>query len=56
MPSNEAAWIKAPKKALEVDSAPYPTPGKGELVVRNAAVAVNPVDWKIQELGEYDQC
>ena len=48
MPSNQAAWIKAPHQKLQVDDAPYPVPGEGELVVKNAAVAINPVDWKIQ--------
>lgn len=46
--ANKAAWIKAAHQPLQVDSAPYPTPGHGELVVKNALVAVNPVDWKIQ--------
>jgi NADPH:quinone reductase-like Zn-dependent oxidoreductase len=28
-----------------------PTPGPDEVVVKNRAVAVNPVDWKIQTSG-----
>ena len=28
-----------------------PSPGPDEVVVRNRAVAVNPVDWKIQTSG-----
>jgi NADPH:quinone reductase-like Zn-dependent oxidoreductase len=28
-----------------------PTPGPDEVVVKNRAVAVNPVDWKIQAAG-----
>lgn len=32
-----------------------PTAGKGEVVVKNYAVAVNPVDWKIQDYGVFLQ-
>lgn len=48
MPQNQAAWLKAKSHRLQVEPAPYPKPGHGELVVKNAAVAVNPVDWKVQ--------
>jgi len=32
---------------------PYDTesPGKGEVLIRNKAVAINPVDWKVQDSG-----
>jgi NADPH:quinone reductase-like Zn-dependent oxidoreductase len=47
--SNKAAWIKALKaKPLEVNDAPYYQPGPGQLLMKNGAVAINPVDWKIQ--------
>ena len=48
--SNEAAWIKVAKAyPFEVGSAPEAKAGPGEVVVKNAYVAINPVDWKIQE-------
>jgi NADPH:quinone reductase-like Zn-dependent oxidoreductase len=47
MPTNTAAWFTAPGKALDVGPAPYTPPGKGEIIVRNRAVAINPVDWAI---------
>lgn len=48
--ANKAAYIMESKgKPLQVNSAPMPTAGKGEVVVKNHAVAVNPVDWKIQD-------
>ena len=52
--SNQAAWIKSAKaNPLVVESAPYPTASPGEVVVKNGAVAVNPVDWKIQDSGYF---
>jgi NADPH:quinone reductase-like Zn-dependent oxidoreductase len=47
MPTNRAAYVVAQGKPLEVRDAPYTTPGPNEVVVRNAAVAINPVDWLI---------
>jgi len=52
MSSNSAAWITEPKgNPLKVSSAPFPKPGPNDVVVKNHAVAVNPVDWKIQASG-----
>ena len=52
MPSNTAAWLTAEKaNPLEIKSAPYTPPGEHEIVVKNGAVAVNPVDWLIQAMG-----
>lgn len=50
--ANKAAWLtEAKQKPLKVDHAPMPTPGPDEVVIKNKAVAVNPVDWKIQDSG-----
>jgi NADPH:quinone reductase-like Zn-dependent oxidoreductase len=51
MPTNTAAWIKAKKAKLEVGPAPYTAPGDDQIVVRNYAVAINPLDWIIQVAG-----
>lgn len=51
MPENKAAWLPAPRARLEVGPAPYTAPGDNEIVVRNHAVAINPVDWIKQALG-----
>lgn len=49
--SNQAAWITKPKgNPLEVSEAPMPKAGKGEVVIKNHAVAVNPVDCKSEVL------
>lgn len=52
---NYAAWIPSANATLEVERAPFPRPdtlAADELVVKNKAVAVNPVDWKIQSWPE----
>lgn len=51
MPSNTAAWFPAKYGKLEVGPAPYTPPGPNEIVVRNRAVAINPVDWAIPRMG-----
>ncbi|KAK8161590.1 chaperonin 10-like protein [Phyllosticta citrichinensis] len=55
-PQNKAAWLIGPKeKPFKVADAPLPSPDAGEVLIKNAAVAINPVDWKIQELGVFIQ-
>jgi len=51
VPKNEAAWLVAPNKLLEVGPAPYIEPQNGEVLVRNHALAINPVDWMIPLVG-----
>lgn len=52
MPSNTAAWLVAAKsKPLELKAAPYTPPGENEIVVKNAAVSVNPLNWKLQDFA-----
>jgi NADPH:quinone reductase-like Zn-dependent oxidoreductase len=51
MPANAAAWINAKHARLEVKPAPYTPPGDDQIVIRNRAVAVNPLDWIIQVDG-----
>ena len=51
MPANTAAWINAAHARLEVGPAPYTAPGEDQIVIRNHAVAVNPLDWIIQVAG-----
>lgn len=46
---NSAAWLPSPKtKPLSIQTAPYTPPGPNELLIRNAAVAINPIDWHLQ--------
>jgi len=51
MPTNTAAWLGAKQAKLEVKPAPYTPPRENEIVVKNHAVAINPVDWIIQVAG-----
>jgi NADPH:quinone reductase-like Zn-dependent oxidoreductase len=51
MTSNSAAWINGKHARLEVGPAPYTPPGDDQIVVRNHAVAFNPLDWIIQVEG-----
>ncbi|KAG6362918.1 hypothetical protein INS49_008013 [Diaporthe citri] len=50
---NYAAWIPSHGAQLEVADAPFPADiADDEVVIKNKAVAVNPVDWKIQSAPE----
>ncbi|MBR7825714.1 zinc-binding alcohol dehydrogenase family protein [Actinospica sp. MGRD01-02] len=51
MTTNSAAWINAKHARLEVGPAAYPRPGDEQIVIRNHAVAVNPLEWFIQVAG-----
>ncbi|KAK2125260.1 hypothetical protein NOF04DRAFT_1372941 [Fusarium oxysporum II5] len=48
---NVAAVLPVKQGQLTIQQRPVPTPKEGELLIRNAVVAANPSDWKIQALG-----
>jgi len=52
MSTNTAAWLPAAKTRLAVGVAPYTPPQPNEIVVRNGAVAMNPIDWIKQAIGD----
>jgi NADPH:quinone reductase-like Zn-dependent oxidoreductase len=54
-PKNFAAYLTAPSTPLEVRETPMPTAGLGEVVVKNAAVAINPLDNHMQDHGVFVQ-
>jgi NADPH:quinone reductase-like Zn-dependent oxidoreductase len=54
-PTNKAAWLHKAGAPLEVGDAPMPTAGPNEIVVRNFAVAMNPLDTHMQGLGVFVQ-
>ena len=45
----EAAWQRQPGEPLELGLVDHPIPGADEILVRNGAVAINPVDWLLQD-------
>ncbi|KAF2675152.1 zinc-binding oxidoreductase CipB [Microthyrium microscopicum] len=48
--TNQAAWIKEKQgKPLVIDEADMYKPGAGEVLIRNHAVSINPVDWVMQD-------
>jgi NADPH:quinone reductase-like Zn-dependent oxidoreductase len=50
MPTNTAAWITAPHASpLEVKQSPYPSPGPKDVIIQTAYVAINPLDFKVQD-------
>ncbi|KAM0326684.1 hypothetical protein ACHAQA_006554 [Verticillium albo-atrum] len=52
-PTNQAAWIDSKGAPLRVGEAPMPTPGEGDIVIRSRAVAINPLDWHMQDWGVF---
>ena len=48
---NRAAWIDRPGSRLRVRDAPMPRAGADQVVIRSRTVAINPVDWNIQDRG-----
>ena len=47
--TNKAAWQVAPGKQLEFGTTDVPVPGANEVLVRNSAIAINPLDWLLQD-------
>lgn len=54
-PRNQAAWLRKASTPLEVGDAPLPKAGAGEIIVKNAAVAINPLDYHMQDAGVFVQ-
>jgi len=52
MPENQALWLAVKRAPFTVGPAPYTAPKADEIVVRARAVAVNPFDRAIQNLGD----
>lgn len=49
-PKNVAAWALAPKsRPLVISNAPFALPPAGHLTIKVSAVAINPIDWIMQD-------
>lgn len=53
--SHEAAFLQSKGSKLSLASRPTPVPGLGQVLIRNHAIAINPIDWKMPEFGMYVQ-
>lgn len=51
--TNRAAWLATKQTALAIGPAPYTPPKADEIVIRNRAVAMNPIDWIKQVAGDF---
>lgn len=48
---NKAAFITSPNSRLCVKDAPLTQPSTNEILIRNYAIAINPLDFKQQDVG-----
>lgn len=51
--SNQAAVLAEAKAQITSEQRPIPKPGQNDILVKNAALATDPVDWKMQESGYF---
>ena len=51
--NNQAAWLDGAGQKLRVAESSMPKAAPGTVVVKNKFIAVNPVDWKIQDYGVF---
>jgi NADPH:quinone reductase-like Zn-dependent oxidoreductase len=49
---NEALWLSAKRGSLHIGPAPVTAPGANEILIRNRAVAVNPIDRLLPVMGD----
>ena len=54
MASNTAAWLMAHRaRPFEIKAAPLGTPEENQILLKNHAIAINPIDGKLQGLAIY---
>ena len=51
--SNRAVWLTAKRTGFEIKPAPYTGPRENEIIVKNHAVAINPVDWLLPLICDF---
>lgn len=45
---NQAVWADGVGCPFRIDHADMPVPDADEVIIRNHAIAINPLDWKIR--------
>ncbi|KAH6857428.1 chaperonin 10-like protein [Alternaria rosae] len=55
VPQNQVAWLDKAGAAFRVGDTSIPTADAGEIIVKNAAVAINPLNCHMQDLGIFVQ-
>ena len=50
--ANKAVWLLAKRGKLEIKPASFTPPGANQILVKNGAVAINPIDWLTQSIGD----
>jgi NADPH:quinone reductase-like Zn-dependent oxidoreductase len=55
-PQNRAAVLHGPKIPFKVEDFQMPVAGYEEVVIKNHAIAINPVEWKVQNWGKWKTC
>jgi len=54
-PQNQAAWLVGEQvRPLQIKNSEYASPGPAEILIRNRASAINPVDCFLQSLKHED--
>ena len=52
MTSNQAAWLTAKGDPLSIGPATVSDPKPNQILIKSRAVAINPVDWAMQAMGQ----
>lgn len=50
---NRAAWLDGKDRPFRIAEAPIPRVKANHVVIRNRAIAINPIDWKVQGSGAF---
>lgn len=53
MSTSRVLFLKEKFGTFELGTKALPTPGPGEIIVKEVSVGLNPVDWKIQAYGMF---
>ncbi|EHK97054.1 GroES-like protein [Glarea lozoyensis ATCC 20868] len=49
--TNQAAWLDGTGQTFRVGSAEMPNIDANEVLIKNCAIAINPIDWKVRDYG-----